>query len=79
MVYFGITWKLLDTLFEHLFQFGPMRLQRNGQGQQIMDASIPIPDHFLDVSIVSDAGRSIVAKVDAVNDGLVLVEELEVE
>ena len=79
MVYLGITRKLLDALFEYLFQFGPMRLQRNGQGQQIMDASIPIPDHFLDVSVVSDAGRSIVAKVDAVNDGLVLVEELEVE
>lgn len=44
-----------------------------------MDATVPIPDHFLDVSIVGDTSCAIVAKVDAVNDGLILTEELVVE
>lgn len=44
-----------------------------------MNASISIPDHFLDVSIVGDASCAIVTKIDAVNDGLILIKELVVE
>ena len=44
-----------------------------------MDTPIPIPNHFLDVPIVSDACCSIVTLIDAVNDGLILIEELKVE
>lgn len=66
-------------MLEYLLQFRSMGLQRNSQGQHIVNTSIPIPDHFLDVAIVSDTCCSIVALIDTVNDGLILVEELKVE
>lgn len=75
----GITRKLLDAMLEYLLQLGSMGLQRNSQRQQFMDTPISIPNHFLDVSIVSDTCCSIVTLIDAVDDGLILVKELEVE
>lgn len=66
-------------MLEYLLQFRSMGLQRNSQRQQIMDTPIPIFYHFLDVPIVSDTCCSIVALIDAVNDGLILIEELKVE
>lgn len=79
MIDLGIAGKLLDAMLEYLLQLGSMGLQRNSQRQQIMDTSIPIPNHFLDVSIVSDTCCSIVTLIDAVDNGLILIEELEVE